>query len=152
MKETLDEYRQTSGTYWPPVDPNPFGFVDRPFFAVETSYHRGNKRTTIVTRQDYGGEALTIGSDGMNIYADENCIARLPFGIPYDSHPDMPDDGWEIKSIHCDQTGGFCMVDVYRFENGWCATVTDESAILWRSFADYDEGLKDSGVCEVAYC
>lgn len=115
------------------IPPSPHG-MDAPFFIQTLSYEY--PEFTRIEMHD--GGVATISSCGIQTYTDKETFLN---GLPahHFSHKDVPVDGWEAEEIWCDQTGGFCMVDVVKFSNEWVATVTDESIILntFKAYTDW---------------
>ncbi len=64
-----------------------------------------------------------------------------PYGTAADD-----DKGTEfVASIHTDQTGGMCMVDIVVLRSGQVLTVNDECVMAWPSLqAWYDSATDDS--------
>ena len=53
------------------------------------------------------------------------------------------DKGTEfIASIHTDQTGGLCMVDVVTLRSGKVLTITDECIIAWPSLSAWEASFE----------
>lgn len=53
------------------------------------------------------------------------------------------DKGTEfIASIHTDQTGGLCMVDVVTLRSGKVLTITDECVIAWPSLSAWEASFE----------
>ena len=51
------------------------------------------------------------------------------------------DKGTEfVASIHTDQTGGLCMVDVITLRSGKVLTISDECVVAWSSVSAWDNG------------
>jgi len=115
------------------IPPSPYG-MDAPFFIQTLSYEY--PEFTRIEMHD--GGVATISSCGIQTYTNKETFLN---GLPahHFSHKDVPVDGWEAEEIWCDQTGGFCMVDVVKFSNEWVATVTDESIILntFKAYTDW---------------
>ena len=61
------------------------------------------------------------------------------------------DKGTEcIASIHTEQTGGFCMVDVVVLRSGQVLTLNDEIVVLWPSLQAWEDSF-DTGALGTAF-
>ena len=62
-----------------------------------------------------------------------------PYGTTADD-----DKGTEfVASIHTDQTGGMCMVDIITLRSGQVITLNDESLCVWPSIDAWYESIDD---------
>ena len=53
------------------------------------------------------------------------------------------DKGTEyVQSIHTDQTGGLCMVDVVVLRSGRALTITDECVVAWPSLKAWENSFE----------
>ena len=115
-----------------------------PFYITSMTYEYPGY-TTLVLHASDGGECVTIGDLGMQVWKSLVGLAlgESPLRIfaPCDN---WPLDGWQVTCRWCDQTGGMTMVDVFVFKNGLCASLTSECVVMWKSVDDYlsdgDEG------------
>jgi len=115
------------------IPPSPHG-MDAPFFIKTLSCeYPGFTRIEM-----HDGRVATIGSCGIQTYTNKETFLN-GFPAHHFSLGDVPVYGWEAEEIWCDQTGGFCMVDVIKFSNQWVATVTDELIILntFKAYTDW---------------
>lgn len=85
------------------------------------------------------GRTLYVDKTGFELHRD---IAYPPVAA-YTIESPAPLHGYILQSAFCEQTGGMCMVDVLRLENGLCVTITDDFAVLQWS-CDWDCGAGDS--------
>jgi len=124
------------------IPPSPHG-MDTPFFIKAMSHeYPGFTKIEI-----HDGGVATIGSCGVQTYTNKETFLD-GFPAHHFSLEDVPVDGWEAEEIWCDQTGGFCMVDVVKFSNQWVATITDESIVL-NTFKAYSEHAFDENFCTI---
>jgi len=47
-----------------------------------------------------------------------------------------------VRSIHTDQTGGMCMVDVLIMHSGRVLTITDECVVAWPSIKSWEDSFE----------
>ena len=47
-----------------------------------------------------------------------------------------------VQSIHTDQTGGMCMVDVIVMRSGRALTITDECVVAWPSLEAWEDSFE----------
>ena len=149
---------------WSYESPTPFGFSDRPFFIKAARWSAYGCRLTlhsIATMYPRRGDGSPVDDEEIVFEISEagtrawRSVEAFERGDrsrqPYiGERATLPADGWEITAIRCDQTGGMCMVDVIMFRNGWCVSLTDEVACLWRSVADWDRSWEGDVGCEEA--
>ena len=77
-----------------------------------------------------------------------------PEDRPYGTAAD-DDKGTEyVASIHTDQTGGMCMVDIVVLRSGQVLTVNDECVMAWPSLQAWYDSFEtgDSGAASIDLC
>jgi hypothetical protein len=75
-----------------------------------------------------GDWALFNTRSGELVTYDAECEERGRYTVDavHETGAELPRTGWSVHSAWSDQTGGMCMIDVIRFENGVGVTVTAE--------------------------
>ena len=122
------------------IPPSPHG-MDTPFFIktlMGSTFIMSHEYPGFTKIETHDGGVATIGSCGIQTYTNKETFLD-GFPAHHFSLGDVPVYGWEAEEIWCDQTGGFCMMDVIKFSNQWVATITDESIVLntFKAYTDW---------------
>jgi len=73
---------------------------------------------------------------------------------PYGTAADDDRGAEYVASIHTDQTGGMCMVDIITLRSGQVITLNDECLVVWPSLKSWEDSFEtgDGGAASIDLC